>query len=74
MKAKHVKYTVEFDIPIKLEDSTMNPMAYTFITSLIEQAVKTQIFYFKKDGLPPYTMRAKNINITYDTSIQDYQI
>lgn len=74
MKATHVKYTIEFDIPIKIEDSVMNPMAYTFITSLVEQAVKTQIFYFKKEGLPPYTMRAKNITVAYDTTVQDYQI
>lgn len=74
MKATHVTYTVEFDIPIKIEESTMNPVAYTFITTLIEQAIKTQIFYFKKDGIPPYTMRAKNIKIAYDTTVQDYQI
>lgn len=74
MKATHVKYSVEFDIPIKIEDSVMNPMAYTFISNLIEQAIKTQIFYFKKEGLSPYTMRAKNITISYETAVQDYQI
>ena len=74
MKAHHVKYTVEFDVPIKIEESTMNSNAYNFITSLIEQAVKTQIFYFKKETMPPYTMRAKNIKISYDTCVQDYQI
>lgn len=74
MKAIHVKYNVEFDIPIKIEDSNINPVAYGLITALMEQAVKTQIFYFKKDRVPPSTMRAKNIKISHDISIQDYQI
>ena len=74
MKSHHVKYTVEFDIPVKIEDSKINPAGYSFITSLMEQAVKAQLFYFTKEGISPYTMRAKNIKVSYDTTIQDYQI
>lgn len=74
MKAHHVKYTVEFDIPIKIEDSKMNPNGYSFITALMEQAVKAQVFYFTKEGISPYTIRAKNIKVSYETVVQDYQI
>lgn len=74
MKAYHVKYTVEFDIPIKLEDSKMNPNAYTFIHTLMEQSVKTQLFYFTKQGVPPHSVKAKNIKVSHETSVQDYQI
>jgi hypothetical protein len=74
MKANHVKYTVEFDVPIKIEDSVMNPNAYDFITALMEQAVKAQAFYFTKQGIRPHAIRAKNIKVSYETSVQDYQI
>jgi hypothetical protein len=74
MKAYHVKYTVEFDIPIKIEDTKMNPNAYDMITALMEQSVKTQLFYFTKQGVPPHSVRAKNIKVLHETSVQDYQI
>lgn len=74
MKAIHIKYTTEFDVPIKIEDTNMNPNAYNMIYALMEQAIKTQVFYFTKEGKSPYTMRAKNIKISHETTIQDYQI
>jgi hypothetical protein len=74
MKAKHIKYTVEFDVPIKIEDTKMNPNAYDMITALMEQSIKTQLFYFTKDGVPPHSVRAKNIKVSYETTVQDYQI
>ena len=74
MKAKHIKYTVEFDVPIKIEDTKMNPNAYDMITALMEQSIKTQLFYFTKDGVQPHSVRAKNIKVSYETTVQDYQI
>lgn len=74
MKAYHVKYTAEFDVPIKIEDATMNNNVYDMIKALIEQSIKTQIFYFKKESSHPYTIRAKNIQVSHETTIQDYQI
>jgi len=74
MKAYHIKYTVEFDVPIKIEDSKMNPNAYNMITALMEQSVKTQLFYFTKEGVPPHSVRAKNIKVSNETTTQDYQI
>jgi len=74
MKAKHIKYTVEFDVPIKIEDTKMNPNAYDMITALMEQSIKTQLFYFTKPGIPPHSVKAKNIKVSHETSVQDYQI
>jgi len=74
MKAKHIKYTVEFDVPVKIEDANMNVNAYNMITALMEQSIKTQLFYFTKEGVPPHSVRAKNIKISHDTILQDYQI
>jgi hypothetical protein len=74
MKAHHVKYTVEFDIPMKIEDSTLNKVSYETIKSLIEQSIKIQLFYFSKEGISPYTARAKNIKITQENILQDFQI
>jgi hypothetical protein len=52
----------------------MNPNAYDMITALMEQSVKTQLFYFTKQGVPPHSVRAKNIKVLHETSVQDYQI
>lgn len=74
MQAYHVKYTVEFDIPIKIEDTKMNPNAYNMITALMEQSIKTQLFYFTKQGVPPHSVKAKNLKVSHEISVQDYQI
>ena len=74
MKATHVKYTVEFDIPIKIDDSVMNIDGYEYVQTLFENAVKVQWFYFKKEGSPPYSTRAKNIKISKECTLQDYVI
>lgn len=74
MKKYHIKYTVEFDVPIKIENSTLNHNVYDMIKNLIEQSIKTQIFYFKKESMSPYMMRAKNILISHETAIKDFQI
>jgi hypothetical protein len=44
------------------------------ITALMEQSVKTQLFYFTKEGVPPHSVRAKNIKVSNETTTQDYQI
>lgn len=74
MKAQHAKYTVEFDVPIKTEDYKFETYALEQITNLFEQAVKIQLFYFRKEGMPTQTVRAKNIKINHEVTIQDYQI
>ena len=74
MKANHVKYTIDFDIPIKMEDFTLDPQSFPDISNLLEHAMKIQLFYYRKSGQPTHTMRAKNIKVQHEINIQDYEI
>lgn len=74
MKAEHVKYTIEFDVPIKITDAVPNHTAYNYLDKLLLQAVKTQMFYYRKENERPFSARATNIKIEHETSFIDYQI
>lgn len=74
MNAHHVKYTVEFDIPIKIDGYKMNEMAYELMNQLMLHSVKVQRFYFNKKGCPNHSIKAKNIKVSYTTEIKDVEI
>jgi hypothetical protein len=74
MNAHHVKFNIEFDIPIKIEGFELSPMAFELIEKLIFEAVNVQRFYFKKQGEPPYCVRAKNISLSYTKENVDVPI
>lgn len=74
MKAHHIKYTIEFDVPIKIEDSKLVKNIYERIEALLEQSIKTQMFYFTKEGMSPVTTKAKNIKYSHETTLVDFQI
>lgn len=74
MQAHKIKYTIEFDIPIKIEGSQLNPKNFVSIEAMFEQACKVNLFYFKKEGEDAYHMRAKNVKITKEQTIGDYVI
>ncbi len=74
MNAQHVKYTVEFDIPIKIDGYTVNPTAFEMIDALITQAIKAQNFYFRKDKEPYFVSRAKNINVSHISEVKQISI
>jgi hypothetical protein len=69
MNAHHIKYTVEFDIPIKIDGFDLNPQCFEIINQLIQYAIKTQRFYYSKPGNLTHSTKAKNIQITHETSI-----
>lgn len=69
MNSHRIKYTVEFDVPIKIDGFELNQQCFDNIDQLIQYAIKTQLFYFSKKGESPHSIRAKNIKITHETSI-----
>lgn len=73
MNAHHVKYTIEFDIPIKIDGYDINPMVYKILDDLFSTAIKSQRIYFKKDGSPPYHTRSKNTVISHESSIVPFE-
>jgi hypothetical protein len=74
MNAQHIKYTVEFDLPIKIDGYTVNPQAFDMIDALITQAIKAQNFYFRKEKEPYFIARAKNINLSHTSEIKTISI
>jgi hypothetical protein len=74
MNVHHVKYTVEFDIPIKISGSNLNPMVWTYLEDLLKHSVKTQLFYLSKEGEVTYSVRGKNITLSREIDDRDVEI
>lgn len=74
MKAKHVKFTVEFDVPIKDAAATMNETAYNDIYEYIHRCVNYQRFYFVRGDLPSHYMRTRNISIVKEITDTDIKL
>lgn len=68
MKAKHVKFTVEFDVLIKDETATMNEAGYEDIRQYILRCVSQQRFYFVRGEQGSHYMRTKNISVTNEVT------
>jgi hypothetical protein len=47
MNSHKIKYTVEFEVPIKIDDYELNPKCFENIDQLLQYAIKTQLFYFR---------------------------
>ena len=74
MNVTHVKINLEFDIPQKIEGADLDAHVYSIIEQLMIQSVKAQLFYFKKATEPTFSVRAKNINFTFETDKRNVHI